>query len=166
MSSNQDSTNNFQALLQATIHLAHDQQFQNKDTLQLWLWLCYKLIELDFRCESAYLGLAYLLYVLQESNKAFQILLHAEKTISDGKGIEQMLTQLRFAIEAPQAMSAHDEQQSAVKLLPFPELVELLEYSRLPQVDIKARYAQLKPVLNNLVGRLKESKTSEKRVNE
>lgn len=48
INSNQDSLSQYQALLKATIHLAHEQQFENKDTMQLWLWLCYKLIGNDW----------------------------------------------------------------------------------------------------------------------
>ncbi len=134
-------------LLHALLARACDEKYTVPQTLQLLLWLCYRLLELDLRCSEAYLTLAWLFCLHQDPKRAIQLLLHAERQQAGQTRIQAMLKRLRDG-----------DPEEAEVIHPLPELPALddllqeLQQKGLPQ-DIQTRDAALMPIWKALTKR-------------
>lgn len=166
--SSAESVKPYLELLRAVLHQARSEAFVKRETMQLALWLVYKILELDYRCDEGYLALSFLFCLMRDLNKGFQILLHADRLIPKQPRIIAMLNQLRFALDHPQPLPQSISTIPSKDLPPPASLKDLgqlmtLFESNLPApVQLQERYQSLKPVLNALALRLKqESKPHE-----
>jgi hypothetical protein len=137
-------------LLRAVLGQARKEGFARRETLQLAQTLCYRMLELDFRCAEAYLALAYLFCLYQDGQRACQILLHAARLQPGESRIQAMLTQLRFGQQAPLAVSDKGD----LALMPLDRLLKDLALADAEVLE--QRFASLKPVFVSLDQRARE----------
>lgn len=151
-------------LLRAVLNLARADAFASREPLQLALWLIYRILDLDYRCLEAYLFLAYLFCLTQDWTRACQVLLHADRLKPGDPDLQTMLTQIRFTLQHPLPLEA-----KAIRAMPpSDQAKEPTQSTRLPRLDVlreqftrdfpdsqelAGRFAQLQPVLQNLMRR-------------
>lgn len=143
-------------LLHAVLAQARTENYAVRQTLQLMLWLCYRLLDFDARCSEAYLTLAWLFCLYGEPQRACQLLLHADRQQPGQARIQAMLARLRSGPEADDG----ELPPPLPQLVPLDQLLSELQILQAgPQAlsgpQLARRDAALKPVWQALDRRFK-----------